>query len=232
MNLNGSGQTNSGILGSLIYLYRESIAGVPGMSQHANPNETYDLKQALRRTLKERRAALTAEDRRHHHQRIAATCRACSPNENNCGGLPFTWPPRMRLTFSLWIDSAHAAGLQLFAPVVGAEAGQMDFYPLRRRTTIRQGRFGLREPEVRSDDTPADPATLDAALVPLLGFDDQGHRLGMGGGYYDRYFCSVGLRPWIVGIAYEIQQSEKTLPTETWDIRLDAVVTETGSRIF
>ena len=88
-------------------------------------------------------------------------------------------------------------GLQLFAPVVGAEAGQMDFYPLRRRTTIRQGRFGLREPEVRSDDTPADPATLDAALVPLLGFDDQGHRLGMGAVITTVIFaasgCALGL---------------------------------------
>ena len=195
LNLNGSGQTNSGILGSLIYLYRESIAEVPGMSQHANPNETYDLKQALRRTLKERRAALTAEDRRHHHQRIAVYLQSLLAERKQLRRIALYLATPNEADLSPWIDSAHAAGLQLFAPVVGAEAGQMDFYPLRRRTTIRQGRFGLREPEVRSDDTPADPATLDAALVPLLGFDDQGHRLGMGGGYYDRYFCSVGLRP-------------------------------------
>ena len=57
-------------------------------------------------------------------------------------------------------------------------------------------------------------------------------RLGMGGGYYDRYFSSAEQRPWIVGIAFDIQHSEKPLPTEPWDITLDAVVTETGFRIF
>ena len=202
------------------------------MSQHVNPNETYDHKEALRRSLKERRAALTAEDRGRHHQRIACYLHSLLDQQKKMRRIALYLASPNEADLSLWMDSAQAAELQLFAPVVGAEAGQMDFYPLRPGTTIRQGRFGLRDPMVRGNDTPADPATLDAALVPLLGFDDQGHRLGMGGGYYDRYFCSAGLRPWIVGIAYDVQRSEKPLPTETWDVRLDALVTETGSRIF
>ena len=85
---------------------------------------------------------------------------------------------------------------------------------------------------VQRDDRPIDPDTLDVALVPLLGFDDHGQRLGMGGGFYDRYFSSAEQRPWIVGIAYDIQRLEKSLPSEPWDVMLDAVVTETGSHVF
>ena len=166
------------------------------MSQHANPNETYDLKQALRRTLKERRAALTAEDRRlpppAYCSPLAELARRTKTNAADC---PFPASPN-EADLSPWMDSAAwLAGLQLFAPVVGAEAGQMDFYPLRRRTTIRQGRFGLREPRCARRHTRR-PCNLGRRPgAPCCGFDDQGHRLGMGGGYYDRYFCSVGLRP-------------------------------------
>jgi 5-formyltetrahydrofolate cyclo-ligase len=68
--------------------------------------------------------------------------------------------------------------------------------------------------------------------VPLLAFDLYGQRLGMGGGFYDRYFAKSARRPKIIGIGYELQLAEHRLPTEPWDIALDAVVTENGARAF
>ena len=80
---------------------------------------------------------------------------------------------------------------------------------------------------------PADllaPADLDVVLVPLLGFDRRGHRLGFGGGYYDRSFAFLNGRtdvgkPVLVGVAYSTQEIA-TLDEQPWDVRLDYVATE------
>ena len=108
----------------------------------------------------------------------------------------------------------------------------MTFYPIQPQTPLRQGRFKLREPVVCASDKPIDQSELDLALLPLLAFDAQGHRLGMGGGYYDRYFAKTSRRPLIIGVGYDVQQAEHTLPTEPWDVHLDGVVTESGFRLF
>ncbi len=85
-------------------------------------------------------------------------------------------------------------------------------------------RFGILQP-VSGGDEPS-----EIALTPLLAFDEQGYRLGYGGGYYDRYFAEHPemLR---VGLAYAGQAVEE-LPHETYDYPLDAVITETGVRFF
>jgi 5-formyltetrahydrofolate cyclo-ligase len=73
---------------------------------------------------------------------------------------------------------------------------------------------------------------LDLVILPLVGFDAHGMRLGMGGGYYDRTFAFLNLRtawraPRLVGIAYELQRIDRIEPAPH-DVRLDAVVTEVG----
>ena len=74
---------------------------------------------------------------------------------------------------------------------------------------------------------------LDLVLAPLVAFDDQGHRLGMGGGFYDRHFGGLPerLRPLLVGVAHEIQRAD-ALPTQPWDMPLDGILTEAGWRTF
>ena len=73
---------------------------------------------------------------------------------------------------------------------------------------------------------------LDLVLMPLVAFDTDGNRLGMGKGYYDRTLKFLRHRqhwrkPRLVGIAYEFQKMAQ-LPYQTWDIPLDAIVTETS----
>jgi len=77
---------------------------------------------------------------------------------------------------------------------------------------------------------------LHVLIVPLVGFDDNGNRLGMGGGYYDATLSFLRRRriwrkPFLIGLAYECQRAAR-IPSETWDIRLDAVLTETGLTRF
>lgn len=90
-------------------------------------------------------------------------------------------------------------------------------------------RYGIPEPlKALHEATPA--WGLDLVLMPLVAFDANGNRLGMGKGYYDRTLKFLRHRchwrkPRLVGIAYEFQKIEQ-LPFQPWDIPLDAIVTE------
>ncbi len=68
--------------------------------------------------------------------------------------------------------------------------------------------------------------SIDVVLVPLVAFDALGHRLGMGGGFYDRTFARRKRKlPLLVGIAHDFQQVER-LAVAPWDIDLDMVVSD------
>jgi len=71
----------------------------------------------------------------------------------------------------------------------------------------------------------------DVVLMPLLGFDKHGTRLGYGGGYYDRTLASLSKKPRLVGLAFASQEIDE-IPRDDHDVPLDAVVTENGVRHF
>jgi 5-formyltetrahydrofolate cyclo-ligase len=71
----------------------------------------------------------------------------------------------------------------------------------------------------------------DVIIMPLLGFDKRGTRLGYGGGYYDRTLDRLGKRPRLVGIAFAAQELD-TIPRESHDVPLDVIVTEHGAHHF
>ncbi len=90
-------------------------------------------------------------------------------------------------------------------------------------------RFGIGEPP-KTGGRRLPARHLDLVIVPLLGFDERGSRLGMGGGFYDRTFSFVhrgrwAKRPFLLGLAFDFQQVE-TLEAQAWDVRLDGLVTE------
>lgn len=74
-------------------------------------------------------------------------------------------------------------------------------------------------------------AELNVILMPLLGFDKLGTRLGYGGGYYDRTLALLTKRPRLIGFAFALQELEH-IPREAHDVPLDAIVTERGVRNF
>ena len=77
----------------------------------------------------------------------------------------------------------------------------------------------------------APKAEPDIVIMPLLGFDSQGTRLGYGGGYYDRTLAGMKKRPKLIGLAFSAQELEH-IPREAHDVPLDAIVTEAGVRQF
>jgi 5-formyltetrahydrofolate cyclo-ligase len=104
---------------------------------------------------------------------------------------------------------------------------QMRFLPLRG--PLRRGHYGILEPAA---GTSRSAQALDLILMPLVGFDRRGNRIGMGKGYYDRALAFLPRRrhrprPRLVGLAYACQEVE-SLPARAHDVPLHAAVTEAG----
>lgn len=115
----------------------------------------------------------------------------------------------------------RSAEKQLFLPVMG-EDRTLSFAAWARDAPLVRNSFGIEEPPVAAETV--DVAQLDIIFMPLVGWDRQGGRLGMGGGYYDRSL--EGVRgPLRVGLAYSLQETSR-LPRDEWDIPLDFVITE------
>jgi 5-formyltetrahydrofolate cyclo-ligase len=133
------------------------------------------------------------------------------------------------------IEAGWRAGCLLYAPrITSRRRGTMGFVPFPPGARLRANpnAYGIAEP-VASATVRISPRDLDVVLMPVVGFDRHGHRLGMGAGYYDRALRHLrdGSRRWrrprLVGLAFACQEVERIVPS-TWDIPLDVVVTERG----
>ncbi|WBO23622.1 5-formyltetrahydrofolate cyclo-ligase [Sphingomonas abietis] len=115
-----------------------------------------------------------------------------------------------------FLSRAFHLGHEVALPVPGDDA--MHFVRWHPDITMQPGLAGIPQP---ADGRPIAPAII---LAPLLGFDRAGHRLGQGGGYYDRWFAAHP-QAWRIGVAWSIQEVERLHP-EPWDMPLHAIVTE------
>jgi 5-formyltetrahydrofolate cyclo-ligase len=116
---------------------------------------------------------------------------------------------------------------ECYLPLVPRRGRILRFGRFNRNTRMTTNRYGIAEPV---DARPLRARQLDLLLIPLVGFDYQGYRLGMGGGYYDATLAFMHHRrlwrkPRLVGVAYECQRVAM-LPHDPWDMPLDAVLTE------
>jgi len=134
------------------------------------------------------------------------------------------------------MERAWAMGKTVYLPVLGSiHRNHLQFLPYRRGDALVPNRFGIPEPVVDSRGF-LSARRLDLVLMPLVGFDGHGNRLGMGGGFYDRSFAFLrGRRQWrkprLIGVGFDLQQCS-SLPRQPWDVPLDGVVTESGVRRF
>ena len=116
-----------------------------------------------------------------------------------------------------------------YLPVLSLDKQQgLLFGQLTTATKFKINRFSIPEPIFEESDL-VNGEKLDLVLVPLLGFDKYGNRLGMGGGFYDRCFAfkkNKLNKTLLMGFAYDFQEID-TLKPESWDVRLDLIATET-----
>jgi len=117
---------------------------------------------------------------------------------------------------------ARRRGIRLFVPVVSdLRHRTLRFYPLSGPT--RRGAFGIAVPRHRGP--PTAPRWFNLIVVPLVGVDADGYRLGMGGGFYDRALAFRRHRhtwhgPTLVGLGFDCQHTDSRF-ADPWDVRLD-----------
>ncbi len=182
---------------------------------------------ALRRELRERRRALPASTR------IAAA----DALADRLLALPFL--PRAGHVAGYWAMDGeialHAFQVRLPAPLVYClpvlhDDGRLRFAPWRAGEPLVTNRHGIPEPDV-DPDAALQAADMALLVLPLVGFDAHCERLGMGGGWYDRSLArrrADPAPPWLVGAAFEVQRVD-AIATASWDVRLDAVCSESAT---
>jgi 5-formyltetrahydrofolate cyclo-ligase len=97
----------------------------------------------------------------------------------------------------------------------------LDFGTVRDLNDMIPGKFGIMEP--RLADFNFDE--IELIFVPAIAFDINGHRIGYGGGYYDRLLSKKRINQYAIGVCFEFQLIEK-IETSKWDMSVDLVVTE------
>jgi 5-formyltetrahydrofolate cyclo-ligase len=125
----------------------------------------------------------------------------------------------------LLISDALKRGKRVYVPLLGEKYGEMSAAGIASLDELVVGKYGLKMPR-RNKIIAVAPDAIDVIVVPGVAFDRSGNRLGMGAGYYDRFFpktrCDV-----LLGLAWEFQVVEE-VPGEVHDVRMQYLLTEEG----
>lgn len=197
-------------------------------------------RQQLRRQLRERRRALPPA---RHAQLSAAAVEQLLRHRlfQTARHIACYLPNDGEMDLSALLAVCRRRGKTLYLPVLSRlRHNHLDFLRYEPGDHLIANRFGIPEPQQASGRM-IRSRQLDLVLLPLVGFDSQGNRLGMGGGFYDRTFAFLHRRqhwrkPRLLGVAFGFQQIDSEgaghLEAGHWDVPLHGVVTEVGVRLF
>lgn len=133
------------------------------------------------------------------------------------------------LNLSLWIKTAQKRGVVIYLPYIQKNHKRLYFTQLASKHKLTKHHLGMMQiagKKIRAE-------RLQTILLPLLGIDKEGFRLGQGGGFYDATLSHIqaALRPRLIGVGFACQQCEH-IPKDSWDMPLDAFVSEEGLKRF
>lgn len=185
-------------------------------------------RNTLRRTLRQQRRTLSAERQMQHALGMADQINNY-PLYRRSKRIAAYLAADGEMNPEYLIYSAWKANKQVYLPILSPFAGRLYFAPFTANCKLKLNRFHIAEPDVHPRHW-LRPQQLDLILMPLVGFDSQGNRLGMGGGFYDRSleftrYRNCAHRPYLVGLAHQLQQVEH-LPHQPHDIPMQAIATE------
>jgi len=190
-------------------------------------------RNALRRELRAHRRAIPAPERIAAAEALAERLLSL-PFAPTSGYVAGYWAMDGEIALHAW-QLRLPRGCIYCLPLLHDD-GRLRFAPWRPGDALVSNRHGIPEPDIAPDALlPAEAMAL--VVLPLVGFDRNGHRLGMGGGWYDRSFALRHARheraapPWLVGAAFAVQQTDALAPAD-WDVALDAVCHESGTLLF
>ena len=178
-------------------------------------------KARVRAILRARKEAMRPEERREKSSLIARHLMLLIASGETV--MVFTSKEKEVNTTPL-IEALFAEKNPVVVPIIQQADVSLRLSYLRDVSALVPSTFGV--PEPIGSEIPADPQDVDVIILPMLGFDRAGGRIGYGAGYYDRFLSKTpGL--FKIGIAFACQEVEH-LPTDENDVRMDLIVTEEG----
>ena len=186
-------------------------------------------KADIRSQIKAQRLKLSVEEQALHSRAIAKII--CAESFFKQAKSIALYLPVQGEVDTRWIaEEAKRSGKRCYLPVLSPEDHlHLCFMPFDESTQFVMNRFNIPEPKFDATQLIA-PQDLDLVITPLVAFDKDCERLGMGLGFYDRTFAFLltkprAERPLLCGVAYGFQEVDSIQP-QTWDVSLDYLVTE------
>ena len=178
-------------------------------------------KSFLRKELRQKLAALKPPERVRRSQEILKKLFE-HPKFKGAGNL-FTYiATEFEVSTRAILEEGWKRHKRVYVPCLEPDSSRIMMIEVTDWAELRPGNFGILEP--RSDPRRVgDPRNLDLAVVPGLGFDQHGRRLGRGGGHFDRFLAEAG-KAYKLGLAYECQIVEE-IPSDVHDVAVDEVLT-------
>ena len=184
------------------------------------PDELTRWRKAERRRLLAAREGLDAHALERARLRIDAHLERAFPGLVSTR-LAFCWPMHGEYDARPLVQGLRGRGAMTALPVVMAPGRPLEFRAWHPDIALAPGPLGIPYPEASEAIVPT------VILVPMIGWDAAGHRLGYGGGYFDRTLATLDPRPTSIGVGYELSRIA-TIHPQPWDIPMDWVVTERG----
>ena len=184
-----------------------------------------DAKSAARQSALGARRALSADEKDQASKKICERILR-SHEYRSCKLLGCYLPMPDEVDPMLVIERAWRAQKHVFVPIIDSH-GAMNFCEITPDTTVVRNTWGVWEPLSGAIVNARD---LDVVITPLAAFDSSNHRIGMGGGFYDRCFRFLKnrrkwLKPKLIGVAFSCQETSVIVP-DAWDVSLYSVISE------
>jgi 5-formyltetrahydrofolate cyclo-ligase len=180
-----------------------------------------ELKNRIRQVLRERKASLTPDER---FEKSRAICRHLLKLIRDGETVMVYTSKELEVNTVPFIETLLERGNPLVVPIIVRDDVSLRLSYLRDPSVLVSSTFGV--PEPIGSEIPADAKDIDTILLPMLGFDRNGRRIGYGAGYYDRFLAKHPI-PRKIGIAFGIQEMED-LPVDENDALMDYIITEEG----
>lgn len=196
-----------------------------------DPEQARDVarwREAERARLRAARQAWSAAARAAIEQALISHLRLFLDNRPESGQgriLASYWPINGEPDLRPLMTELDTAGVVLALPLVETRAGPLVFRRWRHGTRMLRGNRGIPVPPPE-----APVVTPEIVLVPLVGWDGAGYRLGRGGGYFDRTLAALSPRPFAIGIGVQAARLPTIYP-QPHEIALDVIVTEAGVQV-
>jgi len=184
------------------------------------PEEVQAWRKNLRRELIDKRVALPHDTLDAYRHSMDSHLQRAFPDLVH-GVVAFCWPYKNEYDARHLLADLRRRGAVTALPAILARNSALIFREWHPGVALEKGPLGIPFPRSGPELQP------DSVLLPMVGFDAEGYRLGYGGGYFDRTLAAAARRPRVIGVTHEFAFID-TIHPQSHDIAVDFVVTERG----